>query len=161
MVLLALAMGIFSGCGGGGGGSGSAPPTKAEIKLSVKDTLSTGKLVGGVDVSMILPTGVSAKTINSSTTKTDTGVVQASGGATGLPNMTGTYTSSTRTVRILFPTSNGFPAGQFATINADIATGSAPVAADFNQITAVIKDFTVNGVADYNGAIIEYSVVFK
>jgi hypothetical protein len=167
MILFAITIGIFSGCGGstggGGGGTVATPPTKAIIKISTKGTLASGTQIGGVEVSVKLPAGVSAKTLNASTTETAGEVVEASGVATNNSQVVGTYTNQTGltsggTVRIFLSTGTGFPVGEFATMSTDIAAGYAPVSADFNQITAIVKD--LNGV-DITGLTTDYSAVFK
>ena len=125
---------LFASCGGGGGG-GSAPtqPTTATLKLI---TSGTGTTIYGIDVTVDLPAGVTVKSANPP--ETDSGVVTVSGAALSGSLATAVYTPASGTtpgkVHILIANAAGFATGEFATLNADIAAGSTPKAADFSLV---------------------------
>lgn len=139
---------VISGCGGGGGGSPTAPtpqPTTAVLKISTNGTLQTGTKIGGVDVSLSLPAGVTVKS-QANPPDTDSGVAAASGAAASDSTALATYTPSASTVRILLANSSGFGTGEFVTVNCDISSGSHPTAAGFS--------LSVFSARDLNGATI-------
>ena len=77
----------LTACGGGGGGDAAPPSTKAIVTISTSGTLPAGTKIGGIQVTVNLPAGVTAKaslySAGSSTMVTDTGVITASGTAAG------------------------------------------------------------------------------
>lgn len=134
LLLSACLLFTLSGCGSGGGGNGSAAPTKSVVKLSTQGTVPTQSTVGGVQLTLVLPAGVTVKADN--TGKTNGGVVVASGVATGADVYTGTYTPATAstdgTLEIWIANSQtGFGTGEFVTVTCDLAAGAAPKATDF------------------------------
>ncbi len=142
MLLLSVTT-MLVACGGGGGGGTSTPPvqpTTATIKISTQGTYPSGALIGGVDVTLSLPAGVTVKAtpdpMNSSVLVTNTGVVITSGVATVNSTTLATYSAATNLVtgtthiKIVNPT--GFSTGEFITVNCDIATGNNPKTADFS-----------------------------
>ncbi len=145
MAIVLIATTALSGCGGGGGGAPSPPPatpTRAVLKLS---TTGTGTQIGGLDVIVQLPAGVTVKSTNAP--ETDAGVVVASGQAASNSLVTSTYTPASGgapafvRVGLVNGNTNGFDIGEFVTINCDLANGTAPSAADF-----VITSETVWGI---------------
>ena len=120
----------------------------AVLKISTQGTLPSGTQIGGIDVTIALPTGVTVKSVTSPP-ETDSGVVVTSGVAAANSTVLSTYTAATSTstgkVRVLLANSNGFGTGEFMTINCDIALGSTPTASDFSLSGFVAKD--LNGVA--------------
>jgi hypothetical protein len=152
ILILVLSTSVLLNCGGGGGGGGttgggSTQPTKAVVKIAMTGTLPTGTLIGGIDITVSLAPGVSAKS-TSNPPETDAGVVVASGVASTNALILATYTPSSGsahgTARLLVIKSSGFGTGEFATVFGDIAAGYNPTSADF----------TVNAltVIDLNGA---------
>jgi len=147
--LLMAMFGIISlsGCGSGGG-DGVTQPTTAVLKMSTQGTLPSGTQIGGIDVTITLPTGVTVKSV-ASPPETDSGVVVTSGVAAANSTVLSTYTpatsSSTGKVRVLLANSTGFGTGEFMTVHCDIASGSTPTASDFSVSGFVAKD--LNGVA--------------
>jgi hypothetical protein len=133
LLVLYSAMALISGCGGGGGSS--APPTTAIVKLSTSGTLPSGTLIGGIDVTLILPASVTVK--STTPPETDGGVVTASGVAGG-SLVVGNYSAATSTlpgkVRIGLVNATGFGTGEFATVNCDIAAGNTPTAGGFSLV---------------------------
>jgi hypothetical protein len=134
--------------------SSAAQPTKAVITLSMIGTLPAGTLIYGANATVNLPAGVTAKaspsSANAQAMVTDTGVVTASGQASGAETVLASYatgtTPSTYKVGVYVAKSNGFLLGEFATVNCDIADGSFPAPTDFT-----VTDFKA---VDQNGAAI-------
>ena len=147
----------MAGGGDGTTGGGSTQPTKAVVKIAMTGTLPTGTLIGGIDITVSLGPGVTAKS-TSNPPETDAGVVVASGVASTNALILATYTPSSGsahgTARLLVIKSSGFGTGEFATVHGDIAAGYNPTSADF----------TVNAltVIDLNGAPLSgLTAVFK
>lgn len=141
-------------CGGSGGGGGGGTPqsTTAVLMLSTSGALPTGTQIGGIDVAVNLPAGVTVNAtpdpVNTSVLVTDSGVVVASGvGAGANTSALATYTPATSSaagkVIIHMANPSGFGAGEFVTVNCDIAAGSYPVAADFSLTGLTV--FDLNG----------------
>lgn len=150
-LLMLMTMSLLSACGGGGGG-GTAAPTKAVVTIATTGTLASGTLIGGIDIALNLPAGVSVKATsdaaNPAVLVTDSGVVAVSGVAAGANSTAlGTYTATPNAVAIKVVNADGFITGEFVTVNCDIAPGTTAAAADFTMgaMTAV----------DLNGAEIE------
>lgn len=159
--VLVLAMTIMTvvGCGGGDGGGGTpAPPTKATLKLLSQGP--AGTKIRGIEVTVVLPTGVTVKASPSATNpailETNPGVVVLSGATVVDPAAfsqlapLGIYSPATTAapgrVFISLPAQADFNLGEFVTVNTDITVGSFPKAADFSQ-----SGFTA---VNLNGAII-------
>ncbi len=111
-------------------------PTTATVKIMATGTLASGVLIGGIDVNLTLPAGVTVKAtadaINPAVMVTDANVVVASGVAIGANTLTtATYDASTSTAVIHLANDTGFTTGEFVTINCDIAAGSVPTATSF------------------------------
>ncbi len=140
-ILLVLML-ILSACKGSSSETTppSTQPTSAVVKLSSVGTLPTGTKIGTIDVTLTLAPGVTLKS-TTNPPETDSGVVTASGVATG-SLIDANYSAPTSTlpgkVRIAL-VSLGFSTGEFATVNGDIATNSNPTAADFS-----VSNFSVN-----------------
>lgn len=155
-LLLLTVMTLLVACGGGGGGSTAATPvqpTTATIKISTQGTYPVGALIGGIDVILSLPAGVTVKAtpdpINSSVLVTNAGVVVKSGVATTNSTVLATYGAATNLVsgathiKIANPT--GFSTGEFVTVNCDIAANNNPKATDFSLSNFAVVD--LNGIS--------------
>ena len=142
---------MLSSCGGGGGGSTPVvpvQPTTATIKISTQGTYPSGALIGGIDVTLVLPAGVTVKATadltNTSILVTNSGVVTASGVAAANSTVLATYSAAagsvagTVSIKIVNPT--GFGIGEFVTVNGDLAAGSNPTAANFSLSNFSAKD---------------------
>ena len=153
-VSMYLTLALLSACGSGGGGAPAEPPTKAIVKLSTSGAASQ---IGGVDVTIGLPTGVTVKA-TASPPETDNGVVVASGQAA--VSSTLIATSGAGTVRIVLVNSgtNGFGTGEFATITCDLAEGTEPTAGDFTVQAAMVSDINGNSIS---GATVAAGVVLE
>ena len=152
-LMLIPVLSVMIGCGGGGGGGGdvaATPSTKAIVTLSTTGTLSSGTKIGGIQVTVNLPAGVTVQaspySSGSSTMVPDSGVITASGSAAG-SYTSGVYlagtAASTHKITMGLVNANGFSTGEFAQVSCDITTGSSPAAADFS-----LSNFTA---VDLNG----------
>jgi hypothetical protein len=140
MLIAGIALIMVGACGGHGGSDTAATqPTTAVVKLSTSGTLATGVQLGAIDITAVLPEGVTLKavpdTINADMLLTDDGVVTATGAAgAGTTALSGVYTAATSTtpgaVRLVLVNVPGFGIGEFCTVTADIAAGVAVTAAD-------------------------------
>jgi len=147
----------LAGCGGGGGGgSTTASPSVITVTLSTIGTLSSGKLIGDIDVTLNLPTGVTVKAspslINSSILVPNDGVIVLQGGAVTATTqiLSATYVQgATNKVVLRLINANGLGIGEFARINCDVAGGSTPSTSDIS-ITPNVASTT--GVFDLDTA---------
>jgi hypothetical protein len=150
-MLMLCTMSFLPACGGGGGGAAPASaPTTAIVNILTSGTLASGALIGGIDVTLNLPAGVSVKATpdgaNPDVLVTDSGVVAVSGVAAGTNTTAiGTYTASPNSVAIHVVNADGFGTGEFVTITCDIAAGTSPAPSDFTVSAAAVKD--LNGAA--------------
>ncbi|MBI5497668.1 MAG: hypothetical protein HY904_21850 [Deltaproteobacteria bacterium] len=137
-----LALGVLgamslAGCNCRGPQPSPAGPTKAIVKLTTSGSLASGALIGGIDITVSLPAGVSVKatpdSVNERVLVVDPGIATASGVAAGASALAmGTYTLSTRTVALKVVNPIGFGTGEFATVGCDLASGTTVTAADFS-----------------------------
>ena len=144
-------------CGGGGGGTSAEQPTKAIVKLSVTGAASQ---LGGVDVTLSLPAGVTVKSTTAQP-ETDNGVVVASGQAAANSLVASTYTAGwPGIVHIVLVNgnTNGFGTGEFATITCDLASGNEPSASDFTVQSSSVND--ING-SSISGAAVTVGVTLE
>lgn len=138
ITLLSLAVVGLFGCGGGGS-STSTQPTAAVVKLISAGTPTT---VGGIDLTIALPAGVSVR--SAITPTTDDGVVTASGVAATGSYIYGISTAATSTgpatLKIVLVNAAGFGDGEFCTVNGSLEAGYSPSAADFTLQSFVAYD---------------------
>ncbi len=133
----AVALVVLAHCGGDEGGITIVQPTTAVLTLAtaVTGALPDDTIINGYDVTISLPAGVTVKS-TTAPPQTDEGVVLASGAATD-SSIAAVYSEATGTlparVRILITKADGFSAGEFSTVNCDIAAGHYPTATDFQQ----------------------------
>lgn len=134
---------LLSACGGGGGGTPApAPaPTKAIIKVSTAN-VPIGTKVGGVQISIVLPSGVTPSILSGIDAS---GSVVASGNAGSGLLAASSYDASTRTLTPGTVSGSGFDSGEFLTITCSIATGVTVTASDFPSQATVIVISDVNG----------------
>lgn len=164
---------LLAGCGGGGASSGTPQPqvpTAAVVTLSTTGTVPSGDAIGGIDVTLNLPPGVTVKATQNPPIP-DTGVVVPQGTAANASSGTSFLTTYTPgapgKVRIQLISSNGIaPNEAFALVNCDIASGSSPVPTDFTitpntgvSPTGVID--VINNGAALPTVTINYSAVIK
>ncbi len=166
-LMLITGLAAMIGCGGGDGGDAAPPPTKAIVTLSTTGTLPSGVQIGGIQAKINLPAGVTAKAspsvLNNAVLFTDTGVVVATGSATGAEFVTGVYSTGTTTVTYAVSLgvskNSGFSTGEFAQVTCEIAVGSAPSASDFSISDVTIKEQTT--LATITGLTPEFTVTFQ
>jgi hypothetical protein len=142
-VLLAAVLTIC-GCAGVGKGV-PAQPAVAVLILSTQGSLPPGSAIGGIDVTVNLPPGVTAKADKTGATMEN--VVVASGGAQGAPSaakFTPAEGAAPARVRLVLVKPAGFGSGEFATLNLDII-GAPPRSSDFSTTGMSVSD--TNGTA--------------
>ena len=150
LLIVTLGLAMLPACGGS---SSSTPqpqpqPTTAVLTLSTAatSTIPASTTINSYLVTIPLPPGVTVKTVPGSS-ETGTGVVTASGSATGA-FIAGNYTAATgtlpATVKVIIIKVNsdgtGFNPGEFCKVNADIAAGYSPAASSFT--TPTLDDVT-------------------
>jgi hypothetical protein len=125
-----------------GGGSLTAPaPTTATVSLATVAKSGQNPQVSGITVELLLPAGVTLRTVAASRQTAD-GVVSYSGNA-AFSNLTsqlfprplfGSYStggSGRGAVTISFISPTPFGAGEFATLTCDVAAGATATASGF------------------------------
>ncbi len=156
----------FAGCGGG---DDPAPaPTAAVVTLSTTGTLATGSLIGGVDVTVTLPPGVSVKSQLSTNGKfvTDAGVVTKTGVAVNAQFLVANHIPGTGgspdKVSIQVAAGDGFATGDIIVLNC-VLNGSVPLPTDFILIPNTGATGVVDAAsgADLAGITIKYSAVIQ
>ena len=150
LLIFILALFTIAGCGENNDEETQpTQPTTATLKIMSQGTSTQ---IGGIDVSVVLPAGVTVKATPDSTNPavqvTNSGVVAASGESAGAnTNTHASYyaatTSSPGTVMVQVANADGFGTGEFVTINCDIAAGNIPEAADFS--VTLVKAVDING----------------
>jgi hypothetical protein len=153
LLILAISATVLSACGGGGGGSAVLPlPTTATISISTSGTLDPGVMIGGINVSLVLPSGVTVKStpdaLNPSVSVTNPGVVIVSG-VTGT-NATApynTYDVADRKLNIYVIDPGGFGTGEFVKVRCNITLGDTPESSSFGLVDFSPKDINGNDIA--------------
>jgi hypothetical protein len=151
VLLCVLVLTVFTACSGSDGIT-IPQPTTAVITLAttVVGTMPANTIITGYDVTVSLPQGV---TVRSTTAppQTDAGVVAATGEAVD-SLVAAVYSAATGTlagtVHILIVKEDGFNAGEFSTVNCDIAAGYYPEPTDFPQPTFAATGFDTNTVSN-------------
>jgi hypothetical protein len=151
IIILFSLITLISACGGGGGG-GTPPataPTTAKLILAASGGLPEETRVGGIEITVILPTGVTVAATPDSESPdklvVDAGSLSAAPGAPG-SLINGTYTPATETdpgtVSIFIASSSGFATGEFAVLTCGL-NGTNPAASAF---TLEEGSFTAYGI---------------
>lgn len=128
------------------GKDASTQPATAMVTLSTEGALPPGSVIGGIDITLNLPPGVTAKADRTGATLA--GVVVHSGkaqGAISVGKFTPAAGAASGQVRVAVIKADGFGTGEFATLNLDIA-GAPPATTDFST--------TAMSVTDINGRVI-------
>jgi len=153
--LLALAVTGICGCAG----TVRSTPTEATapaapavstalLIVGTQGNLPPDRNIGGIDVTLNLPPGVTAKA--DKTSETMPGVVVTSGVAQGVQSVakyTPAADGAPAQVRLVLLKLDGFGTGEFATVHLDI-NGQAPLEKDFSAANVTISDTngkTING----------------
>jgi hypothetical protein len=147
LLIVTLGLIMLSACGGG---SSSTPQPRFQPTTAVLTLLTSGvsPTIGGIEVTVVLPDGVTAKS-TTAPPQTDTGVVTATGRAAGVSTIIiGNYSPATSTVKgtvhIVVAHPSGFGTGEYSTVNLDIVSANTPTAGSFS-----LTDFSAT---DINGA---------
>lgn len=147
LALLSAIIATMCGCAGTakGGASPSAMPAASTMVLamSTQGNLPPGSSIGGIDVTLHLPSGVTVKA--DKTSETLPGVVVASGVAQGAPlvaKFTPAAAGAPGQVRIALLKLSGFGTGEFATLRLDVG-GPSPLVTNFGTAKTTITD--ING----------------
>lgn len=130
--------------------------TKAIIKVSTAN-IPAGTLVGAVQISIVLPTGVTPSVLSGNDAS---GSVNTSGNASSGSLTVSTYDVTTRTLMPGTISGTGFVSGEFLTITCSIATGTTVSATDFPSQATVIVISDSNGIS-ISGATSPVSVTFQ
>lgn len=131
-----------------GCGSKSEPepqPTRAVLTLSTSGQLPAGTKIGGVEVTVHVPAGVTVKAASDSANPAvmvaDPGVVLAMGASTGAETALCSFAATAaNAIQVYVIKSSGFLTGDFATVNADIANGFRPAAGEFSLSDLIVVD---------------------
>jgi hypothetical protein len=119
--LLALVAAVMAGCGSGGAG-GSAVDGTAKIILGTRGG-STATVIGGIELTLRLPAGVTIAANQSG--ELQAGVLQPEdSGALIAAKYVPATASDAGYLRLVIVNSDGFPVGNFATINCSVSTGA-------------------------------------
>ena len=154
VVLVSVFPLFMGGCVAGNKGGTAGTPTEVTTMLprdavatgnftaviSVEGSLPAGARIGGVDVTLNLPPGVSVKTEKEG--QILPGVVTLSGGATGslsVVRFTPARDNVSAQLRLAAIKTEGFDAGQFAVVSFEV-TGAAPKADDFSTSSLLVID---------------------
>jgi hypothetical protein len=146
--LVVFSMLALFGCGGGGGGGGGTSTPQAVVTLGLQGTLPPGTSIGGVDVVVNLPAGVTAQA--DATGETLPAVAVPSGNAAGALlacKFTAAAAPAPGTLRIALVIPIGFTTGDLVTLNLDFS-GAAPAVTGFGATGLKVID--TNG-AQING----------
>ena len=154
VVLVSVFPLFMNGCVAGNRGSTAGTPTEVSTMsprdvavtgkftavVSVEGSLPAGARIGGVDVTLNLPPGVSVKTEKDGQILPE--VVTLSGGATGSLSVV-RFTPATDNVpgqlRLAAIKTDGFDAGQFAVVTFEVM-GAVPKAGDFSTSALLVID---------------------
>ena len=138
LLMMLFLLATLAACGGGGGGGAAVLPSTSNTKAILTLSTSGTGTISGIEATLNLPAGVTAKASlysqGSTTYVTDPGVVTAMGAAANPDIEGGSYmpgdTPSTHKIRVVVTKLAGFGTGDFATVNCDIVSGS-PSATSF------------------------------
>ena len=161
---MAVLLLLIAGCGNSSTTAAPAGSKTAVLTLSSSGTLPINAKIGAVDVTVVLPAGV---TIKATPYSTDSPVLVADKNVltttiNGVLFSYATYTpvsaSAAGSVNVRIASANGFLTGPFATLTCNVADSSNPAATDFSLANLQVYDLS-------NGAVIpgmtaSYSVVF-
>lgn len=141
-----LAVVNLPGCGGV---AGDPPPAKkATIAFSAVSTARLDSPISGIDLSIALPQGMGVATVGGGSGLVESGAINAGNDLAGTSIAYGTYSASTRRVRLSLGTvSDAYRSGEFLRLTCRV-TDDAVVAADALQ--ALGSSLSVLKVAGYD-----------
>jgi hypothetical protein len=148
LLIVVLSLAMLSACGGGTDSTPQPPPYQPATAVLTLVTSGPSTTIYGIDVTVVLPDGVTAKS-TAAPPRIDDGVVTATGGAAG-SYTEGVYTPATGTskgtVRIMVASGLGFGTGDYSTVNLTVVSANTPTTGSFS-----LKNFSAS---DENGAAI-------
>lgn len=126
-----LATVALQGCGGV---AGDPPPAKkATIAFTAVSTSRLDTPVSGIDLSLVLPQGMGVATVGGGSGSIETGSINAGNALAGTGIAYGTYSASTRRVRLSMATvSDAYRGGEFLRLTCGVTDDSVR-AADLQQ----------------------------
>ncbi|SNB46283.1 hypothetical protein [Geobacter sp. DSM 9736] len=114
----------------------NTPATKAVLKLSTAGTLTAPATIGGIEVLISLPTGVSVPLADQVTGEVDAAAFTVSGVAPAGTSASGKFTAaagtSPATIKLIVTSTAGFGTGEFVTITCNLASGTVVTQSDFS-----------------------------
>lgn len=148
--LIAVATAIFMAAGLWGCGGGSSEPAvqklsagKATLAFSAMSTAKLDSSIGGIDIEVALPPGMSIATAGGGSGLMDNGSIVAGTAVQGNNLAYGNYSASTRKARIAFTTtSNSYRSGEFLRLVCSVDGNGNVTAADvraLNNPVVVLK----------------------
>lgn len=141
-LLLLGTLSLLSACGGG------SNHTTASVRIMTNGTLPSGTRIGGIEVTLDLPDGVSVRATadsqNPGVLVTDQGVVTVAGSNT---TALGTYTTNPNRVTLQVANADGFGTGEFVTVTCDIASDTSVTASGFGVGGLVAVDLNGTRIA--------------
>lgn len=146
VLLSACAFLVFASCGGGGDAPAPAPSNTAILTLSSSGTLPANTQIGGIDLTITLPSGsaVKAKSVSKGVLATYSGGIVASGVAAGANTIVLASSPAESQLSVKLANAIGFGTGEFAQVTCDLVVGSSVTEADFTNPTSFV-------VVDLNG----------
>ena len=139
---------MYAGCGGGSS-TPATPSSKAVLTFTSSGALASGTQIGGIDLTIALPAGVTAQASvskeNVSKVATYGGIVTASGVAASTNAITMATFTDPNLLRIQVGNPTGFGIGEFATVTCDIIAGSNVTSDQFTNPT-IFSAVDLNGV---------------
>lgn len=131
LLLGLLAAVTLQGCGGV---AGDPPAKKAAIAFAALSTARLDSPISGIDLSFVLPGGMEVATVDGGSGVIESGSVSSGRVLSGTSIAYGTYSASTRRVRLSMGTvSDAYRSGEFLRLTC-LLTDDAIVAADALQV---------------------------
>lgn len=140
-----------AGCGGGGGGDDDGNVSAVKASLGTAGLLEGGQQIGGVQMTLHIPLGVTVKT-DPQTGEVSNEVVRLIGAATSGTSVGAVYVAPSETaqgeLQFLVVNAYGFAPGEIIEIQLDITAGYFPVASDFSLSEFTASDLDGNLLTD-------------
>jgi hypothetical protein len=137
----------LTACGGGGGGTSAnqTPPSTSKTATISFSVISTARLtapVQGVQISALLPAGVTVATDAGSTTLSSAALATGNGITSANRQVYGTYSAAIRKVKItVVTTEDTFRGGEFAKLTVSYPATTTLTTTDFTSANAPLFPF--------------------
>ena len=151
-VLIGILVMLMSGCGGGGGGVGNTSTSKSATLVFSSQSNTPTDQIGGFNLTVTLPVGVSIKTDASGTPLSS--AVFLSGkfaGSTFSSLSVVSYDATQRILSINYPSTTSYLLGEFLTIICDVPISYTP---NINDVS-----YTVSFFAPITGALLSATAI--